>query len=220
MTATEILKNLELINRELGPTLGNIEDGGLKPHAERTYALMYRAGAFSRRLMCCAARRWTEFEGPLARAQRSGDVTALQTALALVAAIAEHDPEAMDLPDTDEIVKYTWEVTGNPMRLLRATSVIAAKRQARADAEVQQQQAALGNSQMDMMKKGADTKDDEDTFAPTQRPRRPRMTPEEEWAHIKISSAPWDRPRAARCWRVEVDLRDDVSSDESEDSRF
>lgn len=170
MTATEILKNLELINRELGPTLGNLEDGLLKPHAERTYAMMYRAGAFLPPPPSLAgAVLDVEFEGPLARAQRSGDVTALQTALSLLVDYSQHDPEALDLPDTDEIVKYTWEVTGNPMRLLRSNSVIQARRQARADAEAQQQQAAIGNSQMDMIQKGAGAMQTmKDTFAPAQ----------------------------------------------------
>ena len=168
MTATEILKNLELINRELGPTLGNLEDGGLKPHAERTFALMLRAHAFLPPPdVLRGALLDVEFEGPLARAQRSGDVTALQSALSLIVELAKSDPEALDLVDTDANVKYLWDVTGNPMRLLRADGVVAQKRKARADAELQQQQAQIGNSQMDLMHKGAQTMETmKNTFAP------------------------------------------------------
>lgn len=158
MTATEILKNLELINRELGPTLGNVQVGLLKPHAERTFNLMLRAGAFlPPPPSLSGAKLDLQFEGPLARAQRSGDLTSLQQALALVAGIAEHDEEALDNIDTDENVKYIWEVTGTPMRLLRSTASRSQIRQARAEAAQQQAQTEQAATQMQAIEGGART---------------------------------------------------------------
>lgn len=151
MTATEILKQLDLIHRELGPTLGQLEQDFLNPMLERVFGLMWRAGAFlPPPPELAGADLDIEYEGPLARAQRSGDLTALQEALALVAGIGQHDPEAMDNIDTDENVRYIWEVSGNPTRLMRKPSAIASIRKARADAAQMKMQQESAQANMDI----------------------------------------------------------------------
>lgn len=146
MTATEIIKQLDLIHRELGPTIGQIESDLLNPLIDRCFALMFRAGSFlPPPAELAGAELDIEYEGPLARAQRSGDFTALQEGLAIAAGISQYDEEAMDLIDTDQVVEYAWDVTGNPARLLRDKRHVKQIRESRAQAA--QQQAANANAQ-------------------------------------------------------------------------
>ena len=85
------------------------------------------------------------YEGPLARAQRSGDMTAYQGALALVAGMAQFDEQVLDNLDTDEQVNYIWQVSGVPMRLLRSKGKRQQIRDARSQAA--QQAAAIEGAQ-------------------------------------------------------------------------
>lgn len=152
MTATEILKQLDLINRELGTTIGQINRDLVVPVLDRTFGIMLRRNAFLPIPPALSgAELDIEFEGPLARAQRTGDLTALQEALTLTAAIAERDPEAMDLVDTDETVREIWAISGAATRLMRAPGKVQKIRGARAQAATQQMQAEQGQAMADTM---------------------------------------------------------------------
>jgi hypothetical protein len=156
MTATEIIKQLDLTHRELGPTVGNIQDQLLKPLVERAFAIMLRRNAFlPPPPELGGANLDIEYEGPLARAQRSGDMTAHQGALALVLALAEADPTALDKIDMDENVDYIWSVSGNPMRLLRSQAGLQKIRESRAQAAQMQAQIEQAQGVMDVASTGA-----------------------------------------------------------------
>jgi hypothetical protein len=156
MTATEVIKNLELVHMELGPTLGNIQTGWLKPMINRAFAMMYRAQAFLPvPEVLDGAELDIEYEGPLARAQRTGDITALQTALALSGAMAEADPSVMDNIDLDEVVNYQFDVLGVPKRLLRSKGNREKIRESRAQAAQAQAQAEQAQAVMDVAHTGA-----------------------------------------------------------------
>lgn len=152
MTATEIVKQLDLINRELGTTIGQVNRDLVVPVLDRTFGIMLRGGAFlPPPPELAGADLDIEFEGPLARAQRTGDLTALQEALTLTAAIAEHAPDAMDLVDTDETVREIWSIAGAATRLLRAPGKVQTIREGRAQAAQQQMQAEQGQATADIM---------------------------------------------------------------------
>jgi len=146
MTATEIIKQLDLTHRELGPTIGNIQDQFLRPLIDRAFGLMWRKQQFLEPPPDLAgADLDVTYEGPLARAQRSGDMTAYQGALALVAGMAQFDEQVLDNLDTDEQVNYIWQVSGVPMRLLRSKGKRQQIRDARSQAA--QQAAAIEGAQ-------------------------------------------------------------------------
>lgn len=146
MTATEIVKQLDLIHRELGPTIGNVQDQFLRPLLDRAFGLMLRRNEFlPPPAELSGANLDIEYEGPLARAQRSGDMTAYQGALALVAGMGQFDQEVFDNLDTDEQVAYIWQVSGVPMRLLRSNGQRQKIRESRAEAA--QNTAMLQNAQ-------------------------------------------------------------------------
>lgn len=152
MTATEIVKQLDLINRELGTTIGQVNRDLVVPVLDRTFGIMLRGGAFlPPPPELAGADLDIEFEGPLARAQRTGDLTALQEALTLTAGIAEHAPDAMDLVDTDETVREIWSIAGAATRLLRAPGKVQTIREGRAQAAQQQMQAEQGQATADIM---------------------------------------------------------------------
>jgi hypothetical protein len=158
MTATEVIKNLELVHMELGPTMGNIQTGWLKPMINRAFAMMLRANAFlpvPEELN--GADLDIEYEGPLARAQRTGDITALQTGLALVAGMNEADPSAgvMDNVDMDENVNYVWDVLGLNKALLRSKADRDKIRESRAQAAQMQAQVEQAQGMMDVAHTGA-----------------------------------------------------------------
>ena len=110
----------------------------LQPLIDLAFAAMYKRGAFPEPPADLAGVELDiEYEGPLARAQRSGDLTAHQQALALVAGIGEFAPDAFDALDTDANVEYAWESSGTPMRLLRSQAGRQKIREARAQAAQQ-----------------------------------------------------------------------------------
>jgi hypothetical protein len=156
MTATEIIKQLDLTNRELGPTVGNIQDQFLRPMIERAFAIMLRREAFlDPPAELGGADLDLEYEGQLARAQRVGDLTAVQGNLALIAGMAEIDPSVMDNLDTDELVDYIWIVSGVPKRLLRSKAARDKIRESRAQAAQLQAQVEQAQGVMDVAHTGA-----------------------------------------------------------------
>ena len=156
MTATEIVKQLDLIHRELGPTLGQIQTDLLKPLIDRSFAVMYRANAFPPPPDVLAGQELdTEYEGPLARAQRMGDLQALQNGLAMVAGVGQFAPDAFDCIDADATTEAIWESSGADMRLLRSKTKRGEIREARAQAATQAAQIEQAQGVMDVAATGA-----------------------------------------------------------------
>ena len=82
MTATEVNVRYETMQRILGPTLGRIDTEFASPLIDRTFKIMYRAGLFSplpdilvQALRTKPIELRVQYEGPLARSQRSTDLT-------------------------------------------------------------------------------------------------------------------------------------------------
>lgn len=156
MTATEIVKQLELIYREVGPALGQIQQEYLTPMLNRTFGLMWRAGAITQPPdVLAGADLDIEYEGPLARAQRTGDLTALQSALAVVEAMVQFDPSVVDRVDMDAVTKEVWESAGASMRLLRSDGAVKQIQESRAQAAQAQAQAEQAQRVADVAATGA-----------------------------------------------------------------
>jgi hypothetical protein len=147
MTATEVLALQEEFLRLLGPTSGRLHSELLTPGIARCIALQYRAGALlpPPPELLQGGDIDIQFEGPLARAQRSRDLTAIERTDAWVATILDKYPEIVDIFDWDKKGKLYAEVAGMPSNLLRDEQQVAALRQARM--KVQQQAAQLQAAQ-------------------------------------------------------------------------
>jgi hypothetical protein len=87
-----------------------------------------------------------EYESPLAKAQRSGEVETILTTLEAVAGMDEIQPGIMDNFKLDDAAVYIAERRGYPAKLLNSEEERAEIRADRAQAE--QQQVALEQAAM------------------------------------------------------------------------
>lgn len=173
MTATEVLALQEQMQRLLGPTTGRLESEFLNPLVQRAFAIMARARAFRplpKELQEVVAEGMAdldvEYEGPLARAQRTIELAAQDRVVGFIAAVAEGKAKApgeeWDLLDTDRMIRARADITGLPSDQLRAQEVIAQERQARQEAATQQAQmdglerAAIAAGKMTPLLKAAE----------------------------------------------------------------
>lgn len=141
MTAHEVMIRYELMQRLLGPTLGRLESELLAPTIRRIFNMMARTGALAPlppELEEYAAEGGDidiQYESPIARAQRSGDATAIQATFEFAAPFMEFKPELMDIFDMDEVVRTVAEVRGMPNKTMRDEIKVKKMRQARAEQE-------------------------------------------------------------------------------------
>ena len=147
MTATEIERRYEIMNRVLGPTLGRLEYEHTNPTVMRTFALMYQANALPPPPpeVLEAAQVGEDHldvisEGPLARAQKGSDVLAWERTFQVALPIAQADPTALDVLKLDEAVRMVAEASGVPAKIFRSEVEVATLRQTREQQIAQQRQ--------------------------------------------------------------------------------
>ena len=144
MTAQEVMVRYEMMQKLLGPTLGRLEAELLNPVIKRTFGIMMRAGAFldpPQELDMYVQEGGVldiEYESPIARAQRSGDATAIQSVFEFVAPMMEMQPEILDNFDMDKIVRVLSDVRALPVKVLRDAEEVQAMRDERAEAQAKQ----------------------------------------------------------------------------------
>ncbi len=146
MTAFEFAKKIELLNRILGPVYGRLSSEFLVPHNERQFNMMFRQGAFSDPPDELFDEQGqgrevdVEFESPLARAQRSGEIDALTQALEDLKSIAEIKPGAIDILNEDKAARLIFDVRGVPASVANSEDEIAEIRKAKAEETARQKQ--------------------------------------------------------------------------------
>ena len=153
MTATEIHVRVGLIRQLLGPIYGRLQAEYLQPLIERCFGLMYRAGVLGQAPESLQGRGFTvRYIGPLARAQKLEDVTAIERLYTTAGAMvqASGDMSLLDNVDHDAALREIAEDLGTPANILRAVEDRDAMRENRAqaqqDAQQQQQVAAMAQS--------------------------------------------------------------------------
>ncbi len=162
MTAYEIQQQVEIMQRLLGPTIGRMKYELLDLLVDNAFDIMLHAGALApppQAVIEAAGAGFAdidvEYESPLTKSQRTGDLVSLDRALVSARPFIEINPEVMDNFDSDAVVRHTAEVSGIPTKLMRPVDAVAAKRDQRNQEKAQAQQAALENQQADTMQKGA-----------------------------------------------------------------
>jgi len=137
MTATEVHVRYELMERLLGPTMGRLRTELLNPLIERTFNMLFRAGVLPRPPAIIARMGVRdldiEFEDPLAKAQRMGEMAATQKLYVFAGGIAQskQDISALDNLDDDKAVRHAAEVLGVPIKILRSDEEMIAIREQR-----------------------------------------------------------------------------------------
>ena len=87
-----------------------------------------------------------EYEGPLARAQRTIEIQAQDRVFAFVAAVEANHPQIADVFDFDQMARDRAEITGLSSKSVRSAEQVAEIRQQRADAQALAEQLAQAES--------------------------------------------------------------------------
>jgi Bacteriophage head to tail connecting protein len=148
MTLGEAQIRVEERMRLLGPTMGRAESELLKPMIAREVGLMSRGGAIpppppELLEVMDTAEIDIRYEGPLARAQRSAELVAIDRKNAWLTGVREFAPSAADAYDFDEEARVVAEVTGVPAHIVRDPADVARTRQVRAQMQQQREQAQM-----------------------------------------------------------------------------
>lgn len=155
-TATEINRRLELMQRVLGPTLGRLE---VELHSRligRGAQMMLRAGEKSgwqdplgapeppQEILQAMAQGIADADiqyiGPLARAQKSGDVDNLVAGLQAVLPIVQMQPDTAQTLNGEECIRFVFDRRGLPANLTRSEEEVQQINDALAQQRQQQQQ--------------------------------------------------------------------------------
>jgi Bacteriophage head to tail connecting protein len=155
MTAYEVQVRYELMQRVLGPTLGRLETEYLGPIIEFVYHTLERnkrlkpiPGAMAALLDEKGKKFDIEYEGPLQRAQRLGDVVTIQRFMQVALPIIEMNPEAADNLDSDYLFRVLAKQTGAPPAILRSEEKRDEIRTAKRAQQQQVQQQTMANETM------------------------------------------------------------------------
>jgi hypothetical protein len=148
MTATEVNVRYDTMQRNLGPMLGRVESEFARPMITRGFQLMLEAGLFHPlpQALLAAGRNkpidlLIQYKGPLALAQRSSDITALQQFEESFDASLKADPQVADNIDWDELIRYKADLYNIPISLLKDKEQVAQQRQAKE--QIMQEQRGL-----------------------------------------------------------------------------
>jgi hypothetical protein len=151
MTAYEVSKRIERAQQLFGPMLGRIYQEVLNPMIQRQFNMMYRKGAFPPQPDGLENSNIdVEYDSPLARAQKMGEVDMLDRYAADLLAVVEIRPEMMDLLDWDEAARLKAKRMGIPENLINGKDKVQQMRDDRAAAQQQAQmlEQAQGEAQV------------------------------------------------------------------------
>jgi len=139
MTATEVAVRYELMQRMLGPTLGAIIVEFLNPLIERIFGILYRNGVLPRAPAEVIEEygSWIdiEYKGPMARAQRAGEIYAFQRFLEIFIPVWKLDPTVLDWINWFEIVPYFAPLMGFPSKFVNTKDEVKKIKDAREAAQ-------------------------------------------------------------------------------------
>ena len=142
MTATEVIQRNEEKMRLLGPVLGRLQSELLKPLIDRAFNILLRKGAFPEAPEFLSGQDIDiEYVSPLAKAQKSTDLSSINRAMEMLGGLANVAP-VFDYIDFDALVKHIADVVGLPQKLLKRQSQVNAEREQQAAQAEQQQQMA------------------------------------------------------------------------------
>lgn len=143
MTAFEVAKRIELMQRKLGPVVGRLETEFLNPLIERTFGIMFRRGAFPPAPAILAGHFIdVQYEGPLAKSQRLSEVEGIDQFVQSLVTQAQLDPSVLDVYDFSEGARISADIRGVPAKTMRSRDDVDKLRQDRAAKNAEMQQKA------------------------------------------------------------------------------
>jgi len=148
MSATEVNARVDLMQRLLGPVLGRLTSDFLSPMIERTFRILWRNGIIKPPPEVIKDQDFDiEYSGPMARAQRTDTVMAIEGYLNSIAAMGEMFPEMQRLVDQEKTGRILAGLRGAPVAILQTEAEFEAsekqlKAQQEAAAKAAQNQAS------------------------------------------------------------------------------
>jgi hypothetical protein len=150
-TATEINQRIAWLRQMIGPVYGRLETEYLQVMVERCFGLALRAGALGRPPQSMNGKVWhVQYKSPLARAQQTAEVAAIDEYAAGVIQTAQVDPETLDMIDFDAAHRFRAEALGVPHDIIPDKKAVMVKRaQRRAEAEEATQEQIADELQLE-----------------------------------------------------------------------
>lgn len=142
MTVPEVMERISEKMVLLGPAVGRFMNDVLQPLIERVVVLLYDNGRLP--MVPDVMREDSNFEvkfvGRLVQAQRQSEVNNIVNAFGIAGQIAQLQPDVLDKINGDKAVEEIFEITGVSSKLLNSDEYVQNVRQARAEAQAQEQQ--------------------------------------------------------------------------------
>lgn len=149
MTATEVSVRYELMQKLVGPSVGQIQYDALGPLLERTFQLMLYYRLLPPPPTALTKPGVTldiEYLGPMAKAQRQDVMVAIERWMMAILQASQTFPEAVDIPNIDELVIELGYAAGVPAKIVNSRAAIMAKRLQKQQEQAQMKQMAMAES--------------------------------------------------------------------------
>jgi hypothetical protein len=140
-TAFEVAQKLALLNKLMGPVWGRMQAEWFNKLNDRAFNLMLRRQAFPpppKVLLEQGADFDWKYNGPLALAQRAGEIDAIMSYSQQATIISQFEPDAVLRFDGDKAMKVLAEVGGVPAKVTRSDEEVKALLDARREAREKQ----------------------------------------------------------------------------------
>lgn len=144
MTAREVIERHEEKMLALGPVLERLENELLTPAIEQIFNIMFDSGLIPPVPEGLSGGDLKiEYVSVLSQAQRMMGLAPIQDMVTFGGSLAGIAPEVMDNIDWDETLRTYGDLLGVPAKMLRDAEDVAKTREARAQQQAQQEEAAM-----------------------------------------------------------------------------
>ena len=154
MTAEAVMQIVEQTDRALSPVLGRQQNELLEPLVNRGFMIELRSGRMPPPPEELIGHNViAEYQSPVVRAQKVSEKRALREGMQGAMEMANVVPDVLDNYDTDKIARLDWELGSLPVGALRSFDDVIALREARAQAQAEQQALQEGLAMADTASK-------------------------------------------------------------------
>lgn len=142
-TATEVLERAQEKMRNMGGVVGPLHVA-LNVMFDRDFQILLEGGYLpSPPKILQGHNLKIDYISPLAKAQKAYDLDAIRKGLAGLGAVAQIRPDVWDRVNLEEVAQYILENSGMQAKFINSDEVVQRLREARAQAQEAQQQAAM-----------------------------------------------------------------------------
>ncbi len=155
MTATEVERRWQIMQKLLGPTIGRIQSDLLDPLIERTFNILLRAGELPEMPSVIAENQGEldiEYTGPIPRVQKVELAQSIEQWIQGVIALAEFYPDALDVPDIQAAAREVGVLMGVPAKVMNSKQEALSKKQNREKQQAEAAQAQTAGMEGEAMK--------------------------------------------------------------------